>query len=220
MPSYIKAFDAFCQECNKRFNINSRFTAVVNLDMVGFEKDEFLSGKLNKTICSHCQTEFTYEIPMIVFSMSMKFACLVEPGLDNNFANHIKNPPALILPDGFTYRIVRYQIEAKEKYDIFKNNCNDYIVEYIKLCSFSDESALPFDERNMIFKARHGDIYTFEQTDYNNKVLNQYTVSFPEEKIPDYIVKQSNKLNNNIWHKTDRISLKEELQCQNIKISL
>ena len=37
MPSYVRSFNAICNECDKRFAISNRFCAVVNLDIDGFE---------------------------------------------------------------------------------------------------------------------------------------------------------------------------------------
>jgi len=220
MSSYVNTSDAVCQECEKRFNINLRFSSVINLDIDGFEKDGFLNGSLNRIKCPFCNTEFTFEIPLVIFSVKNKFAYLVCPNLNNTNEKFIKNTLHLFLPNDFKFRLVRYLIEAKEKYDIHVNLCDDIIIEYIKLCVFSDEEAMPFDKRNIVFKAKNNNEYIFEQIDYNDKVLNTYKINFNNEKIPDYVKEKSYKLNNTIWHKIERISLKEELQCQNIKISL
>ena len=209
MPAYARSFNAICQECDKSFAISDRFCTVVNLDTEGFEKDEFIQGKLNRITCPHCNTEFTYEIPMIVFSLRMKFACLCMPNLESTDISRLKEPPYLLLPEDFIYKIVRYQIEAKEKYDIIKCGCDDRIIEYIKLVSFDDDTALPFDERNIIFVSKEGDKYIFNQTDYNNKVLQSYEIKFNQEDIPDYVIKSKESRK---WHKTDRISLKEEIK--------
>lgn len=218
MPSYVRSFNAICNECDKHFAISDRFCAVVNLDIDGFENEGFINGSLNRISCPHCLTEFTYEIPMIVFSLKMNFACLCIPNLDSIDITGIKEPAHLLLPGDFTFRIVRYQVEAKEKYDIIKSGCDDRVIEYIKLLSFGDSLALPFDERNIVFVSKNEDIYKFNQLDCKNNILKSYEIEFNEGEIPDYIINKS--LSGNKWHKIDRISLKEELKCQNIKISL
>ena len=220
MPSYVRSFNAICNECDKRFEISHRFCAVVNLDIDGFEKEGFTSGELNRIFCPHCSTEFTYEIPMIVFSLSMKFACLCIPNLESIDTARIKEPPHLLLPDNFVFRIVRYQVEAKEKYDITASGCDDRVIEYIKLISFDDSLALPFDERNIVFVSKNGDTYKFNQLDYNNTIIKSYDIEINDGQIPDYIINSNISLSGNKWHKIDRISLKEEIKCQNIKISL
>lgn len=218
MPSYIDAFDAICQSCDRRFKIKETYSRVVNLDTEGFEKERFVNETLNKVSCPFCKSRFTFEIPMIVFSMSMKFAYLVEPNLTCQNLITIKAPPHIILPHDFEFRVVRYLAEAKEKYDIHISGLNDASVEYIKLTSFDDSMAMPFDERNIIFMSHADGVYTFKQVDYNDNILNTYSIEFSDDKIPECIFNITKSHNG--WLKIDRESLKEEIQCQNTKISL
>lgn len=220
MASYIRAFKGLCQECEKYFSLAERFCTVVNLDINGFEKDKFEDGSLNRVCCPFCNTEFTFELPMIVFSMNMKFACLIEPNINITGINSLKAPPHILLPEGFKFRCVRYLEEAREKVRILKRGLDDVFIEYIKLISFNDEVALPFDERNIVFSSKNEDTYKFTQIDYNNKILQEFTIEFTDSNIPDAVINIKNSLSGKKWHKLDRISLKEELSCQNIKMSL
>ena len=218
MPSFADAFDAICQSCDKRFKIKETYARVINLDTEGFEKDRFVNETLNKVTCPFCKSRFTFEIPMIVFSMRMKFAYLVEPNLSYQNLCTIKAPPHIILPHDFEFRVVRYLAEAKEKYDIRSSGLSDAVVEYIKLNSFDDSMAMPFDERNMVFVSHSDGVYTFKQVDCNDNILNTYNVEFSDDEIPEYIFDMTKSHNG--WLKIDRESLKEEIQCQNTKISL
>lgn len=220
MASYVRAFKGVCQECEKPFSLAERFCTVVNLDTKGFEKDKFEDGSLNRVCCPYCNTEFTFELPMIVFSPNMKFACLVDPNIDIKGIYSIKNPPHILLNNDFTFRCVRYLEEAREKVYILNSGLDDVLIEYIKLISFKDEDALPFDERNIVFDGKFENTYNFRQIDYNNKVLQNFSVEFNDCDIPIEIINIKNSLSGKKWHKIDRISLKEELSCQNIKMSL
>lgn len=204
MPSYAIAYDAICQECEKRFDISERFTTVVNLDIEGFEKNKFLNGSLNRTVCPFCKKEFTYEIPMIVFSLKLKFACLVMPNLNSQNIVELKNPPYHILPDNFCYRLVRYQIEALEKYRIFSLGLDDLQIEQFKLKNFSDDEAMPFDEKNIIFDSYNDRIIKFNQVDYNNDILNTYSFDCD---LPNTEYNNFCRLK---WLKIDRETLKED----------
>lgn len=204
MPSYAIAYNAICQECEKRFDISERFSTVVNLDIEGFEKERFLDGSLNRIICPFCKKEFTYEIPMIVFSLKLKFACLVIPNLNSQNIIGIKNPPYHILPDNFRYRLVHYQIEALEKYKIFSLGLDDFQIEQIKLKKFSDDEAMPFDEKNIVFDSFNNGIFNFKQVDYNNNILNTYSFEYdlPKAKCNNFCRLK--------WLKIDRETLKED----------
>lgn len=217
MPSYVNAYDAICQSCGSRFNLRETFSATINLDIEGFEKQGFLNGTLNKVTCPFCACKFTYEIPMIVFSSKLKIAYLVQPTLRNDENCISKNPPYAIFSKDYEYRIVRYLAEAKEKFDIKMSGLSDSAVEYIKLKSFTDDMAMPFDELNMLFVSYENKKYIFNQVDYNDKILNTYEITF-SENIPEYVLNISRK--NNKWLKIDRETLKEEVKCQNIKMSL
>lgn len=220
MASYVRAFKGACQECGKLFSLAERFCTVVNLDTEGFEKDKFEDGSLNRVSCAFCSTEFTFELPMIVFSLNMKFACLIDPNIDATGIKSVKAPPYILLPEGFTFRCVRYLEEAREKVRILQSGLDDVFIEYIKLIGFKDEDALPFDERNIVFNSKNEDIYKFTQIDYNNEVLQEFTIEYKNSNIPDAVINIKNSLSGKKWHKIDRISLKEELSCQNIKMSL
>jgi len=220
MASYVRAFNGLCQECTNHFSMAERFCTVVNLDTSGFEKDKFIDGSLNRISCPLCNTEFTFEIPMIVFSLNMKFACFIDPGIDNNSNNLVKAPPYILLPKDFTFRCVRYLEEAREKERILKSGLDDVLVEYIKLISFKDEDALPFDERNIVFDSKDKNTYKFTQIDYNNQILQKFSIEFKDDNIPDEIINIKNSLSGKKWHRIDRMSLKEELSCQNTKMFL
>ena len=211
MSSEVTGYDAFCQSCLKRFDITQRFSHVVNLDTEGFEKEGFLAGTLNKVVCNDCKCEFTYEVPMIVFSMKLNFACLVYPNLTNENLAEIKDPPHIILPNDFIFRVVRYQIEALEKYRMILYGVNDIGAELLKLKHFTDEDAMPFDERNIIFESFENGIYKFNQVDYNNNILKEFEVT---DTLPDLNCKHKNFCRFK-WLKIDRETLKEDGLCQN-----
>ena len=205
MSSYIRTSDALCQECLRRFETDKSISTSINLDTDSFEKELFLTGKLNKVTCPYCMCEFTYEIPLVIFSFSKKFACYVTPSaLPGEKINPIPLQP-FIFGEGFRCRTVDYLIEALEKYKIELNSCDDYIVEYIKLNFFDDKDALPTNEINLLFDSKDEDVYYFVQTDYNNQILNKYNICFPDSEIPEHILDKSKSLNNYLWHKINRI---------------
>lgn len=210
MSSQIHVFNAICQSCQKRIHIDKYITTVVNLDTLSFECELFYSGQLNRLKCPHCNASFTFETPMVIFSQIHKLACAVLPNLDNDGESAIKKPPSHIMRD-FDFRIVRYQIEALEKFKIRQCNCLDYVIEYVKLLNFDDDTALPFNEKNLIFENKYDNKYSFIQTDFNNNILNSYEILCSEINIPECIIYKSNHLSNNKWLKIDRITLKEEI---------
>ncbi len=212
MSSFVRAFGAICQECNKRFQIAERFCRVVNLDIEGFEKEKFEDGSLNRIVCPNCNTEFTFEISLIVFSQNMKFACIVDQNIDTKKIESLKNPPHILFSEDFTYRCVRYIDEAREKIRIIKSGCHDFVIEYIKLVCFKDEDALPFNEVSLVFDSKEGETYKFLKLNYNGEILENYDIVFKDSDIPEAVKNMKHNKDNKKWQKIDRISLKEEFK--------
>lgn len=212
MASFVRAFSALCQQCNKRFQISGRFSTVINLDIEGFEKNNFEDGSLNRITCPLCKTEFTFETELIAFSFDMKFACIVDQNIDSKKADSLKSPPCILLPDDFTFRCVRYLDEAREKHRIIKHGCDDFVIEYIKLKCFKDEDALPFNEVSLVFDSKKENIYKFSKLNYNGKILENYVIVFNDSDIPEAVKNMKQSLKGKKWHKIDRITLKEEFK--------
>lgn len=176
--SDIAVYNCICQNCNKMFPVNSYMTNVLDMDSEDEKLCSFLSGTLNNTTCPHCSSSFTYEIPMLVYSMKKKYAIKVSPAQNEKDFTE-QRPPHFLFPYEFKYREVSFQIEAVEKARIFDAGLDDKIIEYIKFTSFGDEDALPFDEVNIIFDHKNNDDYHFVKINSDNQILNKYCISSP-----------------------------------------
>ncbi len=209
MPSFVSGYNAICQTCGGRFRVDDVFTTVVNLDIEGFEKQKFLDKSLNRVRCTHCKAEFTYEIPMVVFSLTMGFAVNVIPSLTPENIKTLKPPPHILFPGDFRFRAVRYMTEAREKYKLELAGLSDAAVEYIKLVCFDDEAAMPFHEKSLLFAGCKNNVYTFCQVDFNDKPTDSYIVEYNSDNIPERIFDLTKSRGK--WLKIDRESLKEEI---------
>ncbi len=212
MSVNIAAYSAICNNCLERFDINNIFTIAVNLDNMNSERESFKSGKLNVISCPKCGKSFIYEVPMIIYSEKLRLVYYVEPRLDKIESELMTRTPFAFMGNGYKYRIMHYQNQAKEKYLIELSGLSDIAVEYIKLVSFSDDLALPFDNCSIEFISRKEDLYCFGRYDCLGELLNTYEVEFPDSKLPEKLYDidpYSNK-----WQRIDRLSLlefKEEL---------
>ena len=90
------AYTCICQDCNKVFIIDEVMVTVINLDDDKDTAIEFFSSSLNKISCPYCNANFTYEIPMLIFSLKDNFAIKVAPHLPA-----LINSPPNMLPDFF-----------------------------------------------------------------------------------------------------------------------
>lgn len=180
-------------------------TNVLDMDTESEKLCSFLSGTLNNATCLHCSSSFTYEIPMLVFSMKKQYAIKVSPTHGKNGCI-AQNPPDFLFPDKFKYREVSFQIEAVEKARIFDAGLDDKIIEYIKLTSFDDKDALPFDEVNIIFDYKSDDDYHFVKINSDNEILNRYCISSPQ--LTDCVFKSESTSDTKKWFTINRFTIK------------
>lgn len=205
MPSYITAFEGLCQNCRKRFRLNNvKITTVVNLDITGFEKTAFMDGSINRVRCNECDTEFTFETMMVIFSYIRRFAVFVNPRSDFNKSSGLHTPHYL-LPDDFIFREVNYLIEAKEKVNAFLDGISDIDIEKIKLCKFSEDEAIAFDEYNIIYTSSEGSQYVFTKYDCNDIPVDRYNIICKPNTETNY--NNANKFRH--WQKINRLTITE-----------
>lgn len=212
MSTSMTAYDAICNNCLSHFNINQIFSSAVNLDNMPRERELFEKGLLNVITCSKCGKSFVYEIPMVLYSEELKVVYYVEPKLTAKGDELRLRTPFAFMGSGYKYRAVNYQNQAREKYLIELAGLNDIFIEYIKLVSFSDDVALPFDTNSLEFVSRKGDTYCFKQYDCLGDEIDSFEIEFPETLIPKNLYDID--LCGDKWQKIDRLTIpkyKEEL---------
>ncbi len=170
------AYHCLCQDCDKIFQINRYMTNVINIDEDVDECIQLLSVTLNCVKCPECGSAFTYEIPMLLFSNKYKFAVKVNPSLDSYEFGIDDEPPCFLSKFKYKYREVAFQIEALEKVRIFMADLDDKLIEYIKLKTFEDEDATPFEDVNIVFESADEHSFFFAKMDSNNNIIARYEV--------------------------------------------
>lgn len=186
-----------CQKCGVRFNVIEDIFHSVVLKPDTENYNNFFEGKFNLVYCKKCKSHFTFETKLVVYDKYNKLAIFVDP--DDVETDEI---PDILIQDGFSYRKVTYQIEAIEKENIFRDGLSDFDVEYIKLLSFTDNEATPFDRKNVVYQSSHDNIYTFHIVDYLNNVIDirdidisNINIEIPKHNIPK------------IWQKVNRYTI-------------
>ena len=174
-----------CQECMTVFKIKNNIINSLILEHETQSYDNFLNNKINCVHCKKCKSDLTFETKMIIYDRTDKFAIYVDPTKESNIDDSI---PDFITEDGFKYRKVTYQAEAIEKTRIFRDGLNDYDVEYIKILNFSDDEALPFEDKNIVYYSSDGDTYTFHAINHLNKITGIQIIDVSDmhlKKLPD-----------------------------------
>jgi len=205
----ILAYHCLCQDCDKIFQINRYMTNVINVDDDVEEYIKLLSLTLNCVKCPECGSVFSYEIPMLIFSNKHKFAIKVNPLRDSYESGSNDELPALLSKFNYKYREVTFQIEAVEKLRIFMADLDDKLIEYIKLKTFKDEDATPFEDVNIIFESTDKRCLHFAKMDSNNNIIARYEV---EHKNYDNV-----KFNDepNKWQYINRFTINKYIAKEN-----
>ncbi len=207
----ISAYRCICQDCNSVFNINRQMINVINFDEDKEASIDFLTSSLNRVTCPKCKAFFTYEIPMLVFSIKERFAIKVEPKYSPKAQIIKPHLPYFFSIFNFKYRQVSYFIEALEKVRIFKDFSDDRYIESVKLTFFSDEDATPMEDVNLCYKTSDSSYLYFEKLDYNGSLLKEFKIS--KNKIPDYFF--SDEPQQPIWQKINRYTIKNHIKKEN-----
>ncbi len=207
----VSANRCICQDCNYIFNINREMINVINIDE---DKDvflDFLTASLNRVTCPKCKANFTYEIPMLIFSSQERFAIKVDPRFlpeDTSLKAYL---PSFFQIFDFRYRQVSYYIEALEKVRMFKDALDDRYIEYVKLKFFSDEDASPMDDVNLCYKASDNEKFYFEKLDYNGFLLKEFEVLKSDARSCLFLDEPKCA----IWQKINRYTIKDYIIKEN-----
>ncbi len=199
------AYTCICQDCGIVFDIDKVMVNVIDID-----KDEeafisFLSSSLNRVTCPHCFANFTYEIPMLIYSQRSGFAVKVDPYTPSSDVSLPTLLPYFFSMFNFKYRQVTYHIEALEKVRIFKDGLDDRYIEYIKLNFFSDDDATPMEDVNLCYKSSDNEKLYFEKLDYNGKLIKEFDVLKAKVKTCGFIDEPSVPS----WQKINRYTVED-----------
>ncbi len=206
----IEAYNCICQNCEEVFILNKYMINVINLDDGSDDTLKFLSCSLNNVTCPYCCVNFTYEIPMLIFSNNHKFAIKVSPKEILYKSNEVCFIPNFIYDTGFKYREVNFFIEGLEKARIISDGLDDKYVEYLKYKLFKDDDAIPFYDVSLVYKSSDSCSIYFEKLDSNNNLLNEYTITkdsfnkFGKTKFAPDIPK--------IWNVINRYTINEYIE--------
>jgi len=208
------AYKCICQDCSNVFNINETMVNVINLD----EDDcliQFLTASLNKISCPYCDADFTYEIPMLIYSQKSGFALRVNPSVPSAPPSPDVKLPYFFKIFNLKYRQVTYHIEALEKVRIFKDGFDDKYIEFVKFNFFSDDDCTPMEDINLCYKSSDNEKLYFEKLDYNGKLIKEYEVLKSDVRECSFIPEPCSPA----WVQINRYTIenyinKEEISCQ------
>ncbi|MBE7049574.1 MAG: hypothetical protein E7394_02245 [Ruminococcaceae bacterium] len=203
----IAAHNCICQNCQKVFPVNEMMYSVINLDENAEKTREFDMFEINKVTCPKCKSSFTFELPLLICSKRLKVAIYVNssPSPDKHYKS--KAIPIWLITDYKIFRKCLYYAEAVEKFRIFRDELNDKIIEYLKLCRFNNTDALPFDEINLLYSHNDGVNLYFDKIDFNNNIIKTYSIPMSDIKEISNEIKFNRS--HNTWQTVNRLTIKD-----------
>lgn len=206
--SMTPALSCKCQKCYETFKVNRYMTHTINIDVDDDSTIKFLTGRLNEVECPRCNSVFTYEIPVVVFSRKHRFAIRVNPQYWYSQTATSQPAPHYLMPPGFRFREVTFLIEANEKSRIFADGLDDRLIEYIKLKSFTDLQTVPFDKVNMVYAYQNNTSYFFKQVNHLNIPIAFYEIT---KQSSIGISFKDNIYSSDKWHIINRLTISNYL---------
>lgn len=213
MSAYEFATSAICERCYKSFNVNTTIYNSLNLDFTSSYANKLVNNSLNRVICSHCKTEFTYERPFVAYSFINKYAIMSDFSCNDKIIRHGRSYLFdLFKIANMKFRIVNYMCELSEKVRIFNSNLDDYKIEYVKYTHFGDEYFNDKQNRILLFKEIQNDNILFEFCDDIDNVLERHYIPYSEYEKFDLNTVETFRSDGLInWYKIDNIYIKELL---------
>ena len=208
---YQCAHKIICESCEEVFYSPIVVHTTVCTDNEGGINDSFSEGNLNTVTCTICKQKFTYELPMLIYSLKNPYAITVLPSKESNTYTSKSSAIFKILKLNINrFRLVNYQCEALEKVKIFENNLDDVTIEKIKLSEFNDSYFENKTLNILLFKEVQDNKLIFEYKDFLGNVIETHYIS--KEKYDSLITFRdinntyTNKTN---WLKVDTKYIKE-----------
>ncbi len=141
------------------------------------------SGIINRVRCPYCNTEFTYEIPLFIYSQANRYA--IASAFDDEYVNVHSFELASKISGMSNWKLRRctFTMNSAEKLRIFKSGLDDGKTELLKLYTFENYRNMKLADEYIVFDCFDGDNLFFSHRDFTDAVLNKYKVPISEYSL-------------------------------------
>ncbi len=196
MSVFLPDGEILCEECDEYFFKYAFVTNVFDLDA----DPKCADGLFNRIKCPRCDTEFTFETPILIFSNTKKL--LISASVNNDGLINItslKRALEISKSTDWTLRRCSFAMDAGEKIRIFNLGLDDTKVELVKLKCFDNYRNMDLTDNYITFENIADNKLVFTYRDFKDNILETRWVSLEEyESMPHFEVPPQT------WYTIDR----------------
>jgi hypothetical protein len=193
---FLPDIEILCEECDEYFFKYEFINNIFDLDA----DPKYADGLFNRIKCPRCDTEFTYETPILVFSNTKRLLICASVNNDGFInINSLKRAFEISGSTDWTLRRCSFAMDAGEKIRIFNNGLDDGKVELVKLKCFDDYKNMDLTDNYITFENLRDNELVFTYRDFKDNILETRYISFEE-----YKTMPQTKVPPQTWYTIDR----------------
>ena len=199
MSNYIPDGHILCENCYKFFVSYTPLIFEIDADVKEDLMNDVQKGIINRVKCPYCNTEFTYEASVFIFSNCDKF--VITSAYPDAFMNvgDFSLAAKISKMDGWRFRRCQFFMDAAEKIRIFRSGLDDAKINLLKLKCFENYKSMELDDQYITFEYIKDNLFFFTHRDFTDRVLKELYV----EKC-DYDAFEFKPLKTGDWITVDR----------------
>lgn len=198
-----------CEDCYYFSYINVKLLQVIDAEGYGKYAESAKSGLINRVRCRHCGAEFTYELPLLLYSMSHNiaaYACCDEPPPENT---RFRYAMQLVGMGDINLRYVRFASEAAEKIRIAMDGFDDLKMELFKFKEFPEYEKMDVSDEYITYERVEDNNLVFTRRNFKEDLLKTMTVDIDNYKEFKPILPQ---VPTGVWCRADKTWAKNYLE--------
>lgn len=183
LSGYVTDNQIVCENCYKLYVGFNHIINSIDIDDDTEDSKNAISGIINRVTCPYCDTEFTYEVPLFMFSQADKYGII--SAFEDEYVNiHSFNLASKISGiSEWKLRKCAFAMDSAEKVRIFKANLDDGKIELLKLSLFDKYRDMNLVDEYIVFDSLEGDNLFFSHRDFTDVVLDKYKVPISEYSL-------------------------------------
>lgn len=173
-----------CEECYKVFFSYARIACIIDADSYDSYSQSVKTGLINRIVCSACKSEFTFETPLLIYSLRHRIAVVAAFSEDPPYNSRLPFAFKAAGAGNINLRIAPYASSAAEKIRIVSNGLDDIKTELFKVNEFACYKDMDESDEYITFERTENNNLIFTHRDFKDIVLKEFSI--PIKKYNDF----------------------------------
>ncbi len=165
-------------DCSKNFWSTKPVYRHVNADADGTVIEDFENYNFNRVKCKYCKTEFTYEMPLVVYNLKKGYFVFTGQNIIRD--DRLPRLFEILGVENFKIYHVPYYAFAVEVVNVYKYN-----LDYDTICDIKNKelnaSKLDIKREYIIFNRFENDTLYYHHLNYLNVIEKTYEIKYEIE---------------------------------------